>query len=339
MTEVLGVRLIGLTIDNLRKLAVSIVLIATMAALRWALMRTLRRLGGEQPHQRVVFWARQVSAIVVAVVVGLGLVSIWFDNPARLALPFGIVSAGIAFALQKVITALAGYVVVLRGKTFRVGDRIVMGGVRGDVIALGFTQTTILEMGLPPALSKDDPTMWVQARQYTGRVVTVTNDKVFDAPVFNYSRLLPFIWEELRLLIRYEANRRVAERILLDCARDETLDVRQLSRADRERVQREYFVDLSDCDPRVYFRMTDNWLELSVRFVVEPRGVREVLDRMTRAILDRLDEAGIAVASQTHDVVRFPPVRLEGTLAERLAEALVRLADERHAAPPSLDRR
>ena len=320
-----GLHLIGLTSANLQKLLISIVWIALALAFRWGVVWLVRRVSGESPNERLIFWTRQSMALLAALLIGLGLVSIWFDNPERLALPFGLVTAGIAFALQKVLTAIAGYIVVLRGKTFRVGDRIVMGGVRGDVIALGFVQTTILEMGLPPPLSKEDPSMWVQARQYTGRVVTVTNDKVFDTPVFNYSRLFPFIWEEIRLPVRYDANRARAERILLDCARHETIDVHHLSRADRERMLREFFVDLEDCDPRVYYRLTDNWLELSVRFVVEPRGVREVMDRITRNILEKLDEAGIGVASQTYQVIGLPPVRIEGRVeapqAQRSADA------------------
>ena len=118
----------------------------------------------------------------------LGLASIWFDDPTRLTTALGLVTAGLAFALQRVVTALAGYVLILRGKTFNVGDRIVMGGVRGDVIALGFIQTTIMEMGQPPPVQNADPAMWVQGRQYTGRIVTVSNAKMFDEPVFNYTR-------------------------------------------------------------------------------------------------------------------------------------------------------
>jgi small-conductance mechanosensitive channel len=75
-----------------------------------------------------------------------------------------LVTAGLAFALQKAVTAVAGYFVILRGNTFNVGDRIVMGGVRGDVIGLSFTQTTIMEMGQPAAVQSADPAMWVQAR-------------------------------------------------------------------------------------------------------------------------------------------------------------------------------
>jgi small-conductance mechanosensitive channel len=62
----------------------------------------------------------------------------------------GLVTAGLAFALQKVVTSIAGYFVILRSRVFTVGDRILLSGVRGDVIALGFVQTAIMEMGLPP---------------------------------------------------------------------------------------------------------------------------------------------------------------------------------------------
>ena len=75
--------------------------------------------------------------------------SLWFDNPANLTTAAGLVTAGLAFALQKVVTAFAGYLVILRGRTFSVGDRIAMGGIRGDVIALTFLQTVIMEMGVP----------------------------------------------------------------------------------------------------------------------------------------------------------------------------------------------
>ena len=90
----------------------------------------------------------------------LGLLSIWFEDPTRLTTALGLVTAGLAFALEKVVTAVAGYFVILQGKTFNVGDRIVMGGVRGDVIALDFTQTTIMEMDQPPSVQGADPAVW-----------------------------------------------------------------------------------------------------------------------------------------------------------------------------------
>ena len=138
-----------------------------------------------------MFWTGQAIQLVTAILLLLGLVSIWFDDPTRLTTALGLVTAGLAFALQKVITAVAGYGVILRGKTFHVGDRITMGGVRGDVVALGFIQTTIMEMGQPPSVPSADPAIWVRSRQYTGRIVTVSNAKIFDEPVYNYTRTSP----------------------------------------------------------------------------------------------------------------------------------------------------
>ena len=66
--------------------------------------------------------------------------------------------------MQKVVTAIDGYVVILRGRTLSVGDRITMRGVRGDVIALGFVQTTIMQMGQPPPTKSAEPAMWVRIR-------------------------------------------------------------------------------------------------------------------------------------------------------------------------------
>ncbi len=241
----------------------------------------------------------------------LGLVSIWFDDPTRLTTALGLVTAGLAFALQKVVTALAGYVLILRGKTFNVGDRITMGGVRGDVIALGFIQTTIMEMGQPPAVQSADPAMWVRSRQYTGRIVTVTNDKIFDEPVYNYTRDFPYLWEELVLPITYEADRRRAEQILLDAAEKHTVPLNELGEAAIAEMERRYFIRRETMGPKVYYRMTDNWLELTVRFLTRDHGIREMKDAMSRDIIEALDEAGIGVASATFEIVGVPPLRFQ----------------------------
>ncbi len=117
------------------------------------------------------------------------------------------------------IISLAAYFVILRGDTFTVGDRITLGGVRGDVVRLGFLKTTIMEMGQPPSVAASDPAVWVNSRQYTGRLVTVTNGVIFNEPVYNYTRDFPYLWEEITLPISYEADRAAAEDVLLAAAR------------------------------------------------------------------------------------------------------------------------
>ncbi len=259
---------------------------------------------------RVTFWSQQAIHLAAAVVLVVGLVSTWFDDPGRLTTALGLVTAGVAFALQRVITAFAGYFVILRGNTFNVRDRIVMGGVRGDVIALGFIQTTVMEMGQPSAVQDADPAMWVRGRQYTGRIVTITNDKIFDEPVYNYSREFPFIWEEMAIPIPYQADRKRAEEILLEVARSHTIKLTELSEEAIRELERRYFVRRSEIGPRVYYRLTDNWVELSVRFIARDSGIREMKDAISRDIIAALDKAGIGVASSTYDVVGMPTLRV-----------------------------
>ncbi len=192
--EVYGIRLVGVNPETGTKVLLTLALIAVVILARWALRATTRLLiRGNAKLWRRRFWTHQGISVICAFVLVIGLLSIWFDNPARLGTFAGLVTAGVAFALQKVITSLAGYFVILRGNAFSVGDRIVMGDVRGDVVALGFMQTTIMEMGQPPAVQMANPAMWVHSRQFTDRIVTISNSEIFDNPVYNYSREFPYI--------------------------------------------------------------------------------------------------------------------------------------------------
>src|SRR5436190_11707642 len=227
--ELLGIRLVGFNPVTGHKVLLTIGLIVVLWLLRSAALALLGRVDASGDRaSRIGFWTRQGVGLVVAALAVVGFVSIWFDDPANLTTAVGLVSAGLAFALQKVVTSLAGYFVILRGSTFTVGDRITMGGVRGDVVALGFFQTTIMEMGQPPPVQSADPAVWVQSRQFTGRVVTVSNARIFDEAVFNYTRDFPFIWEEMRLPIAYRDDRGKAEQILLDAAKQHAVDPAQI---------------------------------------------------------------------------------------------------------------
>lgn len=308
--ELFGIRLVGINEATGHKLLLSVALLALLVVLSMLMAMAIRvATPGQGRRERIRFWAQQARNLTIAVLGLLGLISIWFDKPANLTTAVGLATAGLAFALQKVVTSLAGYFLILRGETFTVGDRITMGGVRGDVVALGFFQTTILEMGQPPAVQGADPAMWVKSRQFTGRIVTVANSKIFDEPIYNYTGDFPFIWEEMSLPIAYRDNRQEAERILLEAARHHAVRPETISREERDYLRRRYRITEDDFEPHVYWRLTDNWLELTVRLITRDRGVRSVKDAMSREVLAGLDAAGIGFASSTLEVVNMPAPR------------------------------
>jgi len=298
-----------------RKLVVSAVLLAVVIGFRALVTAALHRTRPVDTHEGVSerrrFWVRQASKLIAFVVLVAGLVVIWVGDASRFATMAGLLTAGIAVALQRVITAMAAYLIILRGRVFTVGDRITIGGVRGDVVRLGLMQTTVMEMGEPPGAHSGDPEVWVDARQYTGRVVNITNDKIFDTPVYNYTREFPYLWEEMHFPIEYGADFGRAESILLDIAHRHTGATVERATPAYDRLRERYFVaERSELPPRVFLRMTDNWIELSLRFLAPVHGVRGLKDAMTREILPAFKEAGLSIASTTFAVTGLPTVKV-----------------------------
>lgn len=111
----------------------------------------------------------------------------------------GVAGAGIAFALQEVITSVAGWIALSFGQFYTIGDRVQLGGIKGDVIDIGMLRTTIMEIGEQ-----------VKGDQYTGRIVRITNSFVCQGPVYNYSADFPFVWDEITVPIKYGGDHNLA---------------------------------------------------------------------------------------------------------------------------------
>jgi small-conductance mechanosensitive channel len=319
VVQINGVKMLGFDAVNAEKLLFTLILFGFLYALSKVLRYVAQKLGGRRAT--AAFWARQGISLVCFLLAVIGFFSIWFDNPTRLATGLGLASAGLAFALQKVITSFAGYFVILRGKTFNVGDRIKMGKVRGDVIALNFIQTHIMEMGEPPSVQNEDPGQWVQSRQYSGRIVIVSNAQIFDEPVYNYTRKFPYIWDELHLPISFKDDRARAEQIILNAVTDHTQEIAHLAQPELDRLKHDFFIEAAEIKPRVYLRITDNWVELAVRFLCKTHDIRGLKDQISRQILSGLEAAGIGIASGTYAIVEFPPVTVKGLGPVELASA------------------
>ena len=299
---------------TVEKLAITVGLFVVFALLRRLLgyaTRTKMTVPVETKAQSA-FWLRQVISLVLFAALILALVSVWFQNPGRFTTVGGLFTAGIAVALQRVITAFAAYIIILRGSTFTIGDRIVMGAVRGDVIALDPFQTTIMEMGESKPEEGDAPSVWIRGRQFTGRIVTVNNGVIFDQPVYNYTRDFPYVWEEIELPIPYEGDDARAERIMLEVTGRHAVQPGDFRADEKVRLEERYGMTVDDLVPRAFYRLTDNWIAIAVRFLVHDHGSRIAKDKMYREILARFREEKIGIASGTYAIVQMPPLKIEG---------------------------
>jgi len=238
---------------------------------------------------------RRLARYATVVAGGIALLVVWREELGRLGLVVGLAAAGVAFAMQEVIGAAAGWFNILSGRIYRVGDRVQLGGVRGDVIDITPLRTKILEIG-----AEGDPTTWVQGRQHTGRVVAVSNKATFTEPVFNYSAGFDYIWEEIAFGVPYRADWETAERIVLE--EIEAIVDAPGARQALAAMARHYPVPRTETEPRVFVRAAESWMELAARFIVPVRTARTVKDEVTRRVRRRFDDAGIEMAFVAYDV-------------------------------------
>ncbi len=106
--EIFGIRLLGVDVQNGRKLLFTAVFFVLLYVISKALQALAHVIGGKS-GRRSAFWTRQGVSLITLLLALVGFLSIWFDNAARLATGVGLVGTGLAFALQKVIMSFAGY--------------------------------------------------------------------------------------------------------------------------------------------------------------------------------------------------------------------------------------
>jgi small-conductance mechanosensitive channel len=224
------------------------------------------------------------------------LVTVVFrDRLGGLTVAIGVASAGIAFALQEVIGSIAGWIAISFGNFYSPGDRVQLGGIRGDVIDIGILRTTLMELG-----------QWVDSDLYTGRVVRIANSFVFKQPVFNYSGDFPFLWDEIRIPVRHDSDHRLARSLLEEalrevCSEDLVNDARQAW----QHLVRRYLLENASLEPMVSLVITDNWLEFTLRYLVDYKQRRSTRDRLSEKVLDAFaaSEGRVALGSTTVQLV------------------------------------
>jgi len=286
-----------LYLEILQKLAISIIIACLAVVVSRVAARLLRkRVKDGSEMQTLGVLVRKITYITAVVII----LVVVFELGSNFGTVLGILGAGVAFASQEVIGSFAGYLNIITGSIFRIGDRIRIGNVVGDVLDISLLRTTVMEIG-----------EWVKADQYTGRIVSLANRVVFSDPVFNYTQYSRYLWDEIMVPVTYDTNWPRAVEIILAKGQELTLGFHAEARAEFEEMAKKYpSLPAVPVEPAVYIAMTDNWVELTLRYIVEARERRSIKGQIHRELLTSFgEETEITVASMTVDIVKFPPLR------------------------------
>lgn len=240
---------------------------------------------------------RKAINIVGYVAIGLLIITVFNSNLGQLTVIFGVAGAGIAFALQEVIASLAGWAAVSFGQFYKPGDRVQLGGITGDVIDISPLRTTVMEIG-----------GWVKADLYNGRIVRIANSFVFKEPVYNYSADFPFVWDEISLPIKYGSDHHLAREILYRVADEVVGEYVPQAQASWSTMVRKYLIEDAKVSPMITLVTNDNWMEFTLRYVVDYKHRRTKKDELfTRTLDEYLATNGrVQYGSATFHLVQAP---------------------------------
>jgi len=179
-------------------------------------------------------------------------------------------------------------------------------GIRGDVIDIGILGTTLMECG-----------QWVNGDRYNGRIVRIANSFVFKEPVFNYSADFPFVWDEILVPVKYGSDYHEARQLLERVADEVVGEYARGAEAAWRDVVAKFLIEHARVAPTVTLSANENWIELTLRYVVDYKRRRATKDTLFTRILQEIDatDGRVGIAASTLNI-------------EELAPLDVRVADE-----------
>jgi small-conductance mechanosensitive channel len=222
--------------------------------------------------RRIILWIAIAITVAFAMATEIGSIATFA----------GLITAGIAVALQNVILAIAGYFFLIGRYGVRVGDRIQISGVTGDVIDIGLIRLHLMEVGG----SGSD-------RQPTGRVVVFSNAIVFQ-PSASFYKQIPgtnFVWHEVSLTLSPESDYSLAEKRMLGAVEKVYSGYHDRIEAQHRAMEQTLSIAVEVLKPRSRLRLTQSGLEILIRYPVEIESAAEVDDQVARELLHALEQS------------------------------------------------
>jgi len=285
-----------------------IITIAIGVAIIWIIIKWIqRRLFTKIQDNENRYKAKKVSTFLGYIFTIILLTVVFSDKLGGLTVALGVAGAGVAFALQEVIASFAGWIAIMFGSFYKTGDRVQLGGIKGDVMDIGVLRTTVMETG-----------EWVNGDLYNGRIVFIANSFVLKEPVFNYSGDFPFLWDEIIVPIDYGSNYDKTEQILMEIGNKFAEDLSLQSHEQWDSLRSKYRLEVAQTEPMVSIAAKDSWVEFTLRYVVTYNRRRGMKSKLFKEILKEIDATNGEINFSNNNVYikETPKINIETTTSK-----------------------
>lgn len=262
--------------DNVvvRDALASLLIVVVLLGLRGAALKALRRSKLEVDDQ--LRWRAQIRNATVVIVM-LSVTIVWAQELRAVAISVAAIAAALVLATKEFIMCLMGSTLRASGGSFRVGDRIEVAGVRGDVLDIGPLTTAVLEVGPGQSI-----------HQRTGRKITLPNSVFLTQAVTNETMSDDFVLHVLRVPLAVDADWRSARDKLAAIASERCAQyVDDTRRALAQATPAGIGGNLISTEPIVYLELPDpGRVELLLRFPTPARQRGRVAQQILQRFLD-----------------------------------------------------
>jgi len=267
---------LGLSPDLQYKILVSVIIIFVILIIQRLLKKLLIH---RIVDLKVRYQWQKISLYLAVFLIIISLSNVWLELFGSMGTFLGLLSAGIAIALKDPLVNMVAWGFILIRQPFKVGDRIQIGKVSGDVIDIRLFQFSIIEIG-----------NWVDAEQSTGRIIHIPNGVVFTEPQANYTAEFQYIWNEMPVLVTFESDWKKAKQILTDIINHH--GVMLSNEAERQLIEasKKFLIFYSKLTPIVYTSVKDSGVMLTMRYMCNPRERRTTEEKIWEEVLNKFSK-------------------------------------------------
>ena len=237
---------------------------------------TFRYVSDPRRRRQFLVLRRVVIGFLIAIVLTMGFIS-EFSSLATFA---GFITAGIAVGLQAVLLPVAAYFFIIGRYGIRVGDRITVAGITGDVVDIGLIRLYLMELA---GTGLDF--------YPTGRIVVFSNAVLFQTgtPLFKQIPGTEYAWHEVVVMIAPDGNHKAAQEKLVAAVNTVYSQYQEEIESQHATIERRVDIQIEAPRPEARLQFADAGLELLVRYPVEIRKAPDIDEEMTRKVLDLIE--------------------------------------------------
>jgi len=278
------IELFGSMMPTIKGIVIVVLFLLVTSTFLGFIRKFLLRKHGHSKHQisNIKLFTRAVNYLLLIIIV-IVVVSYYSGSWESIGIIIGLMSAAMGFALQKPITGIAAWIMIIFRRPFEIGDRVIVGDFKGDVKDISLSHVYLDEIGGT-----------VQSEENSGRTVIIPNHYLFDHQIINYTLQNDYVLDEVVTSVTYESNLELAKKIILKAAKQKTKDFRKVM----------------GTDPYLRAFFDSSCINIYVRYYVPAKMRQETASNITQRIFSEIKKLRSVEIAYPHTEIVFKDKKL-----------------------------